>query len=451
MGLASEMKNLSEDILASFKQRIKENEDLVSDVQKTLDGFRKDHQKMTSVINANAMALKKGLAGDEKERLNTYNELMTNIHSTITSIQKDVKTIQTCTLNMINEFAANREQMADELNKSFAQGKADRLGNEKNRMKEFGTLMKNINDDIKSINDEVLSIFKNTNDMLKRFENEHMEMTDELRAELSKNLTERVEYTKTLLNGFQKKLSEISTENQQMAQKLRKDLDTGEAERLSGYRSIMTGIHGAIKGIRNEVNGIQKYTNGMLGYLSKDRGEATATWKNMQDSISQIRKMGIIISPKQVVKDQAKKETPAETKPKVPVAAMETQETPVETKPNPVVLMATEETPAKPKPPVAAMPTKEIPVETKPNPVVLMATNETPAKPKPLVNTPEPTSPKTLENKILDYINKHPKGVKISEMEKPLGETRMKLGFIAKILLNAGKVQKVENIYFPLK
>jgi len=36
-------------------------------------------------------------------------------------------------------------------------------------------------------------------------------------------------------------------------------------------------------------------------------------------------------------------------------------------------------------------------------------------------------------------------------MEKPLGETRMKLGYIAKNLLDAGKIQKVDNIYFPLK
>jgi len=46
MGLASEMKNLSEEILASFKQRIKETEErvqkngeFVNDVQKTLDGI----------------------------------------------------------------------------------------------------------------------------------------------------------------------------------------------------------------------------------------------------------------------------------------------------------------------------------------------------------------------------------------------------------------------------
>ena len=67
-----------------------------------------------------------------------------------------------------------------------------------------------------------------------------------------------------------------------------------------------------------------------------------------------------------------------------------------------------------------------------------------------LVKPPEPVQ-MTVEEKIVDYINKHPKGVRISEMEEPLGETRMKLGFIAKNLLDAGKVQKVDNIYFPLK
>ena len=59
--------------------------------------------------------------------------------------------------------------------------------------------------------------------------------------------------------------------------------------------------------------------------------------------------------------------------------------------------------------------------------------------------------PNTLEDKVLNFINKHPiKGVKISEMEGPLGETRMKLGFIAKVLLDEGKVKKIENFYFPL-
>ena len=395
MGLAAEMKNLTGELLTSFKQRIKENEDLVNDVQKTLDGFHKDQQEMAAVINANAAALRKGLALGEKERLNTFNELMTGIQGTIVSIQKEVVAIQTSTFNMINEFTTDRTQMADELNKFFTQGRDDRMQNEKNRMKDFDALMKNINNDIKSINDEVSTIFKNTNDMLDRFEREHLDMSADLKAELSKNLAERVEYTRTLLHGFQKRLSEISKENQKTAQKLRKDLANGEAERLNDYKGILKGIHVALKGIRTEIKNIKNSTSGMLDDLLQNRVQASADWNKMQDEMSQIRKTGVVSTPKQTVRKAEKKEVKQE----IPVEAV-----------------------------------KEIPV-----------IKEEPAF------ASLPKEPMTLEEKVLDYINKHPKGVRISEMEEPLGETRMKLGFVAKNLLDLGKVQKVDNIYFPIK
>lgn len=57
--------------------------------------------------------------------------------------------------------------------------------------------------------------------------------------------------------------------------------------------------------------------------------------------------------------------------------------------------------------------------------------------------------PMTLEDKVLDYINKHPDGVKILDMEEPMGEKRMKLGFVGKNLLDEGKVLKIGNIYYP--
>ena len=426
MGLTSEMKNLSEEILASFKQRIKENEELVTEVQKTLEGFQKGHQEMTAVLNANATALKKGLTHGEKERLNTYNELMTGIHSTIDTIQKEVVAIQTSTFSMINEFTSDRAHMAGELDKFFAQNRDSLAQNEKTRIKEFDALMNNINNDLKSINNEVLGIFKSTNDMLEKFEKEHQEMSAELRAELSKNLAERVEYTRTLLNGFQKRLSEISKENHQMAQKLRKDLANGETERLNEYEEIMKGIHAAIKGIRKEIKDIQKAIAVMLGDFSQDRSQASAEWNKMQDTIAQLKKKGFVAPANEVKKaekKEAKKEAPVEK-------AMETR---VEAKPVEKVM--------------------ETPVEAKPAKKVMETPVAEPAKKVKgaSVKAPKPVVPMNLEEKILDYIKKHPKGVKISEMEGPLGEPRMKLGYIAKNLLDSGKVQKVDNIYFPPK
>ena len=408
MGLATDMKNLTEEILTSFKQRIKENEELVNDVQKTLDGFRMDHREMAAILNANAASLRKGLVKGEKDRLSTYNELMTGIHRTIATIQKEVVAIQKSTFNMINEFATDRLQMADELNKFFTQGRSDRMQNEKSRMKEFDALMKSINVDINSINEEVSTIFKNTNGMLEKFEKEHLEMSDELRAELSKNLAERVEYTSTLLNGFQKRLSEISKENQKMAQKLRKDLANGEVDRINDYNGIMKEIHMAIKGICTDVKTIKNSTAGILDDLLKNRVQASAEWNKMQDTMTQIRKTGDVKPPREVVKKAEKKEV----KPNTHVDII--KETRVK---------AAKQTPVK-------------------------AAKQTPVKEEPAF-TSFPEESKTLEQKVLAFINKHPHGVKISGMEGPLGETRMKLGFTAKALWEEGKVIKIENMYYP--
>ena len=73
---------------------------------------------------------------------------------------------------------------------------------------------------------------------------------------------------------------------------------------------------------------------------------------------------------------------------------------------------------------------------------------EIPVKAEPKKES-EPEMAMTLEEKVLDYINKRPKGVKISEMEELLGETRMKLGYVSKKLLEDDKVLKVENVYYP--
>ncbi len=427
MGLASEMKNLSDELLASFKQRIIENEELVSEVQKTLDGFHKDHQEMAAVINANAMALRKDLAAGERARINTYNGLMSDIHHTIASIRTEVVGIQTSTFNMINEFAVERTEMAADLDKFFTENRADRMEDEKTRMADFNALMTTINADIKSINEEVLAIFKNTNELLDKFEKDHQHMSAELRAELGKNLAERIEFTRTLLHGFQKRLAEISKENQKMAQTLKKDLASGEASRLGNYKGLMNDIHKSIKGIRKEVKEIQNNSNTLISDYAQDRSQGAAEWDKMQDTIAQLRKTGVVKPAKvAAVKAEKKKELNIET-PVEKVKEAIVVEEPIVTTSIPI------------PPPVEIVP--QVPVEA-----VKETPAEVPQKPK-----QKAVTPMTLEEKVLDYISKHPMGVKISEMEEPLGETRMKLGFIAKALLEEGKVQKMDNVYFPIK
>ena len=54
-----------------------------------------------------------------------------------------------------------------------------------------------------------------------------------------------------------------------------------------------------------------------------------------------------------------------------------------------------------------------------------------------------------MEEIVQSFINSQPNGVKIAEMEESLRQSRLRLGYVTRKLLNEGKVVKVENKYFP--
>ncbi len=398
MSLTNDMKNLKEEILASYKQRaneyqqrLKDNEELVKEVQTTLESFRKDQMEMASALRSN-------LAKGKKNRLNELGKLMTdirenlmvNIKNNIAKIQQEVEDIQTSVANMLNDFSVTRGQMADELKGKFAKEETNRLHWDKNRLKEFDKMMKAIQKDILHIEDEVKNIFADTNELLKKYDNEHVQMSAKLRNELSSNLTDRVEYTNTMLKKFQKRLSEISRENEKMASTLRKDLSKNDAKRLDEFNAMSEGI-------QNKINEIQQFVSTLLNDSYTDRTQAAAEF----DSIAKLKqKLGAFSTGKEqmlkiqkpiveqkVVKEEVKKVVKEEVR---------------------------EESPVK--------------KETK---------------------NDDSEDEKTLEAKVLNYVNTHKKGVSISEMEKPLGESRMRLGYVAKKLLDEGRILKLENAYYP--
>lgn len=55
-----------------------------------------------------------------------------------------------------------------------------------------------------------------------------------------------------------------------------------------------------------------------------------------------------------------------------------------------------------------------------------------------------------MEEIVQHYINSQPNGVKIAEMEESLRQSRLRLGYVTRKLLNEGKVVKVENKYYPV-
>ena len=54
-----------------------------------------------------------------------------------------------------------------------------------------------------------------------------------------------------------------------------------------------------------------------------------------------------------------------------------------------------------------------------------------------------------MEDLVQTFINSQPHGVKIAEMEETLRQSRLRLGYVTRKLLNEGKVVKIENKYYP--
>lgn len=395
MGLADDMKKLREEVLGSYKkraeeyqQRLEENETLVLEVQKTLDGFRKSHLEMAANLQANAVTSRANLNQGEIARLKAFGDLMSGIGESISTIQKEVKDIQNSTTNLLAAFSKSRGEMAEGLNEKFAQARAGREKQNQDRLKDFDNLMKNIQKDINRSKASVNEILTGAENLIGKYASERQEMSTTLRRDLNANLEERVAFTKELLKTFRDRLTEIGNENREMAEVLRKELATNDMNRMKDFDKAMGKI-------RNQITGIQTSIANLLNSFTTERMQAATEWQSLAEAIAQIK-----TSSTKAPRSKTVVQTPD-----VVIAKKEVKK---------------EKTPVKEE--------KAAPVEKK---------------------AVEFQKEMSLEEKIIAYVNAHPEGVKVSEMEEPVGEQRMRIGYVCKKLLDAGKLTKLEKAYFP--
>ncbi len=62
---------------------------------------------------------------------------------------------------------------------------------------------------------------------------------------------------------------------------------------------------------------------------------------------------------------------------------------------------------------------------------------------------PEDEAGLRLDEQILEYIKQHQEGVRITTMEQKFRESRMRIGFITKRLLNEGKILRIQDDFYP--
>ncbi len=298
-----------------------------------------------------------------------------------------------------------------------------------------------IADDIKNLGEDIAGSYdmrvkaigvlvKDTHKMLKGFRREHKEMAGNLRGELAKGEADRLKAFKSMMADIQKgvkeietyvenKLKEFSDAHKEMADKLRSDLEKGEKGRLKDFKSMMTGIKKAIKEIETYVANKLKEFSDAHADMSEELKKELA--KYVDDMVKATRKLMGDIQARQ-------KERNAEVADLLEAFKTEREKMAANWQ-SIVATMAKKR---------GIMP--EVEAEVKVRPVKEAIEEEEKEVP------PEAE----LEKKVLKFIKKHPEGVKVGDMEEPLGVARTRLGVIAKRLLEEGKVSKEGNMYFPL-
>jgi len=313
--------------------------------------------------------------------------IVDNIMASYEARVKAVNDLSKETAEMCHRFRKEREE--NDIKGHLA--KAD-----KNRKKDYSSMMDGIHKNIGDIRQEVSSIASQTQDLLVNFRKER-EKAD-IKGHLVKAEKARHQECKALMGSISSNIDDIRKEVADLAgqthsllsdfHKEREDADIkghlvkADKARQGEYKNLMGNIHGDLDRIRKDVSDLSGKTQDMMAEFQQENKQMSAEWKAMEGTI----------------KHGAKPAAKAKTAKKKAV-----------------------EEPAPQEEEAAAGAPENEPEEIPPN----------------------------LPDQILEYIGNHAaEGVKIGEMEEPLGVSRMKLGKAAKELLEQGKLRKDDGRYF---
>ena len=159
MGIAVDIKNLGEDIVASYDGRVKAIGTLVKDTRNMLKGFRTEHKEMSEELRAD-------LAKGEKDRLAGFKVMIAEIKKFVANmveetaklmrqIQKEQKGRNKAVADLLEKFAKDHEAMATELKKSLAEGEEVRLEDFKKMMNGIQKYVKDVIKETKQLMDAI--------------------------------------------------------------------------------------------------------------------------------------------------------------------------------------------------------------------------------------------------------------------------------------------------------
>ncbi len=140
MGIATDMKNLSDDIIVSHDMRVKAIGGLVKDTRNMLKGFQKEHEEMADNLRMN---LDKG----ETQRLKDFKSMMADT-------QHSIREIENYVANRLKEFSNAHADMRGGLIKELVRDVGNTVKATKKLMSDIQSRQKERNAEIADLMDE---------------------------------------------------------------------------------------------------------------------------------------------------------------------------------------------------------------------------------------------------------------------------------------------------------
>jgi hypothetical protein len=235
-----------------------------------------------------------------------------------------------------------------------------------------------------------------------------------------KGIRELTKDTHNTLKGFQ-------DEHKKMATDLRNNLEKGEADRLKDFKSMMGDAKKFVGDVKKFVSDMVEETGSLMNQI---RAEQKNRNKAVSDLLEKFAKDHEVMTKSLISEIKARQD---ERNKEVLNLLQEFKTEREGMAANWQALTATMVKKRGIKPIVEA--------EVKVRPVKEAVEEEEEEEVPPEMG---------MEERVLEFIERHPEGVKVGDMEEPLGVSRLRLGKVAKRLLEKGKVRKEGNIYFPL-
>lgn len=220
MGIADDMKNITEEIVSSYENRISTVGSVIENTHQILDNFKTERNQMSD-------ELKSTLAREESLRKKDFDNMMKDVLSLQDTREKEVK-------DLLKAFIDEQKELAETIKEILTNG------GEKMRLNEFRTIMQSIQARQKAREKEVKL-------MLEEFQNEYKEMSESLRGLLNKGEAIRIKDFKKMLKDIRssqlereedvrKRLDEYRKERQDMASEWRKLTITMARRRAGGIK-----------------------------------------------------------------------------------------------------------------------------------------------------------------------------------------------------------------------